>query len=44
MAVHWGVLGVINPPSETRHYTYLLRLGAFLMIVIGIVEKNRASR
>jgi hypothetical protein len=43
-ALHWGVLGIVNPPSETRHYTYLLRLLAFLMIVFGIVDHNRLRR
>ena len=31
------------PPSETRHYFYLLRLGAFLLIIVGIVAKNRGA-
>jgi hypothetical protein len=44
LALHWGVLGIVNPPSETRHYTYILRLVAFLVIVVGIVDKNRGRR
>jgi hypothetical protein len=29
---------------ESRHALYLLRLAAFVLIIIGIVDKNRRER
>jgi hypothetical protein len=43
LAAHWGVLGVMNPDSETRHYVYLVRFAAFALFIAGIVNKNRRS-
>jgi hypothetical protein len=40
-ALHWAALGIINPRVETTHYLYLLRLVAFGMILIAIIDKNR---
>lgn len=31
------------PAAEHRHYFYLIRLAAFLLIIAAIVDKNRAS-
>jgi hypothetical protein len=28
---------------ESRHYVYVLRLLAFLLLIAGIVDKNRRS-
>ena len=36
------LLAAINPAHESRHLIYLLRLAAFLVIIVGIVDKNRA--
>ena len=44
LALHWLGLGIVRPPEETRHYLYLLRLLAFLLITAGVVDKNRATR
>jgi hypothetical protein len=44
LALHWLGLGLVRPPEETRHYLYLLRLLAFLLIIAGVVDKNRAGR
>jgi hypothetical protein len=41
LGVHWLALVIINPPVETRPYFYVLRLLAFLLIIAGIVDKNR---
>jgi hypothetical protein len=41
MAVNWGALAAFAPTEETRHYFYLIRLVAFLLIAFGIVDKNR---
>jgi hypothetical protein len=42
-AAHWFGLGVANPGVETRHYFYVFRLVAFLLILVGIIDKNRTS-
>jgi hypothetical protein len=41
MGVSWAALAIENPPRETQHYFYLLRLVAFLVILAAIVDKNR---
>lgn len=48
MAVAFALLGTnsvllaaINPTHESRHFIYLLRLSAFLVIILAIVLKNR---
>lgn len=41
MAANWMVLATIGPRDETRHYFYIVRLAAFLLILIGIIDKNR---
>jgi hypothetical protein len=44
MALNWIGLAVVDPSVETRHQLYLLRLAAFVLIIIGIVDKNQRSR
>lgn len=41
MAVERIALIVVDPDNEFAPYVYLLRLAAFGLIVIGIVDKNR---
>jgi hypothetical protein len=41
MATNWLGLALIDPNSEVRHTLYLLRLAAFVLIIVGIVDKNR---
>ena len=41
MALNWFLLAWVQPPSEERHYFYLLRLAAFVLIIVAIVDKNR---
>jgi hypothetical protein len=41
MALNWLGLALIEPDSESRHIVYLLRLAAFVLIIAGIVAKNR---
>jgi hypothetical protein len=38
------LLAAINPAHESRHLIYLIRLAAFLLIIIAIVDKNRVRR
>ncbi len=40
-ALNWIALAMVEPNLETRHYYYLLRLVAFVLIIIGVVDKNR---
>ena len=45
LAAHWLGLAVVDPGVESRHELYLVRLAAFLVLVVGIADKNaRASR
>jgi hypothetical protein len=41
---NWIGLGIVNPGVETRHYFFILRLIAFLLIIAAVIDKNRASR
>jgi type II secretory pathway component PulM len=43
LAVHWAALAIVNPPAETRHQLFILRLVAFAFLIAGIVDKNRRS-
>lgn len=45
MTLNWLGLAVIEPDNEHRHVAYLLRLLAFVLILVGIIDKNvRAAR
>ena len=45
LGLHWFGLAFVNPGIESRHELYLVRLAAFLILIVGIVDKNaRASR
>jgi hypothetical protein len=44
LGASWLVLAVAQPSDETRHYAYLIRLVAFLLIAVAIVDKNRGAR
>lgn len=41
LALNWIGLAIADPSVETRHQLYLLRLAGFVLIIIGIVDKNR---
>lgn len=43
LALSWALLALISPTEETRPYIYAIRLVAFLLIIGGIVEKNRSQ-
>ena len=43
LAVSWALLALINPSDETRPYVYAIRLIAFALMIIGMVDKNRTS-
>lgn len=44
LALNWLVLALIPSVPETRHQVFILRLSAFVLIIVGIVDKNRRSR
>lgn len=45
MALQWLLMAIVQPHDEERHYFFLMRLTAFLLILVGIIDKNRrASR
>ncbi|HXE81331.1 MAG TPA: DUF5985 family protein [Vicinamibacterales bacterium] len=41
LAASWSLLGLTNPTDETRPYIYAIRLLAFLLIIAGVIDKNR---
>ena len=44
LGAHWAGLAVVNPGIESRHELYFVRLAGFLVLVLGILDKNaRAS-
>ena len=44
LSVHWIGLAIAQPQEDTRHWFYALRLAAFLLIMVAIVDKNRARK
>jgi hypothetical protein len=40
-ALNWSLLGTTHPSEESRHYAYVVRLAAYLLILMGILIKNR---
>jgi hypothetical protein len=43
-AFNWLGLVVIEATDETRHWFYVVRLVAFALFAIGIVDKNRRTK
>lgn len=43
LALSWALLGLFSPTEETRPYIYAIRLVAFLLLIGGIVDKNRQA-
>ena len=44
MAAEWVGLAVTPQADPSRYYLYVVRLLAFGLIIVGIVEKNRGAR
>jgi hypothetical protein len=44
MAIEWAVLAAVPRGLPARQFVYLIRLLAFVLIIVGIIEKNRAAR
>ena len=43
-AVNWAILAMSHPVAETRHHPFIIRLAAFVIIIVAIVDKNRSER
>lgn len=43
LAIGQALLALTSVPVEERSWIYLLRLAAFILIIAGIVHKNRAE-
>jgi hypothetical protein len=41
MSSSWALLGLIAPDADNRPYVYGLRLVAFLLVIVAIIDKNR---
>ena len=44
LGLNWTVLTLAQPADETRHLVYVIRLAAFVLILIAIVDKNRQRK
>jgi hypothetical protein len=42
LALSWALLGFFSPTEETRPYIYAIRLVAFTLLIVGIIDKNRS--
>jgi hypothetical protein len=43
LAVNSGMLATVHSNNETQHQLYLIRLVAFVLIIAGVVDKNRTD-
>jgi hypothetical protein len=43
-AIGWALRAFVATPSEHGHLIYIPRLVGFVMILVGIFDKNRRSR
>ena len=41
LGLNWVVLAFFRVAQETRHYTFVIRLVAFAIILVAVVDKNR---
>jgi Family of unknown function (DUF5985) len=41
LALNWILVAVFAPTAEQRHWFYVFRLLGFLLIIVGIADKNR---
>jgi ABC-type transport system involved in cytochrome c biogenesis permease subunit len=45
LAANWTGLAIIDLPTDEaqQKYAYVVRLAAFLILIVGIIDKNRRS-
>ena len=44
LALTWFLLALFHPDEDSRPYVYGIRLVAFILIIVAIVNKNRSAR
>ena len=44
LAANWLVLGLADPGDEARHWVYAMRIVAFLLLIVAVLDKNRSAR
>lgn len=44
LGLNWVVLAFYRVEHEARHYTFVIRLVAFVIILLGIADKNRERK
>ena len=44
LGLNWFALAMTDPANENRYFVFLLRLLAFIFIIVGIVDKNRRAK
>lgn len=44
LAVNWLSIAANHWVPETRHQAFMVRLLAFVLIIVGVIDKNRRSR
>jgi hypothetical protein len=42
MGSSWALLGLVAPEADNRPYVYGLRLLAFLLVIVAIIDKSRS--
>ena len=43
LALNWVGLAAVQSVAESRHKVLLLRLLAFVLIIVGVIDKNRRA-
>lgn len=41
LGMNWTLLAVLDAHDESRHFVYFFRLAAFVLIIVGVIDKNR---
>ena len=44
LSLNWMLVAVVHPSAESSPFFYLLRLAAFTLIILAVVDKNRPRR
>jgi uncharacterized membrane protein len=44
LSLSWALLALFSPTDETRPYVYAIRLLAFLLIIVAMIDKNRSRQ
>ena len=44
LSINWLLVAVLHPSSETRPFFYLMRLVAFGLIILAVIDKNRPGK